>query len=269
MAKTRSSSKTGAANDARMFDGLLYCEGRPKPYFRGLFHLITTTILMPIYFNLMYPQIDETYELIAVAVLYCGSLFSFGTSCLFHCLKWEKHTEISLQKLDHCAIFINIACVYTPVAIVLLNQNYDKLYFPVLVTLILTWIAALLGVYHVYNYRSQRMKLWVGNILLSVPAYPILSSCLTQFERTMSVIGLLSYALGAYLFSKRYKFIESFCPLIFGYHEVFHFLTVISFSCTILLLYSTISHTSLRCFDNVTDVICSDSYDSTEGIVIP
>lgn len=259
--KTRSSTRKSCdSKDDRMFDGLLYCEGRAKPYLRGFFHLVSTTILMPYYYYyFMYPQIDKIYEFVAVAILYGGSYFSFGTSTLFHRLEWNKHTEIQLQKLDHCAIFINIACVYTPVALVLFNQNYDKLYFPVIVTLILTWLAASFGVYHVYNYRSQRMKLWVSTIFLSVPAYPMLSSCLTKFERTMAIIGLASYAFGAYIFSKRFKFIESFCPLIFGYHEIFHIFTVLSFTCTILLLYSIISDTSIRCHDNTFDVICMTS----------
>jgi|LauGreSBDMM110SN_4_FD.fasta_scaffold67853_1 hemolysin III len=257
--QTRSYTKCSIKKDGRMFDDLLYCEGRAKPYFRGFFHLITTVILMPFYFYFTYQQIDNIHELIAVAILYGGSYFSFGTSTLFHCFKWDKHTEISLQKLDHSAIFINIACVYTPVSLVLLNQNYNKVYLAVLVTLILTWIAALFGVYHVYNFRSQRMKLWVGTILLSLPAYPILSTCLTKFERRMAILGLASYAIGAYIFSKRFKFIEAFCPLVFGYHEIFHAFTILSFTCTILLLYSVISDTSIRCHDNAFDAICTSS----------
>lgn len=95
----------------------------------------------------------------------------------------------------------------------------------VYLTIGILWILTSLGIWHVFNRHGGRMKYWVFNIVFSFPTYFLLSSHLTLLERSYAIFGLLLYAIGAIIFSRKAC---NFFPHIFGYHEVFHIFTILA-----------------------------------------
>ena len=88
------------ANDFRLFpNDLMYCEGRFKPFARGLFHAIGVTLLCPIWASNISLSIDNYNESMAWIIFFSGILACWIISALFHCFKWSLKDEIFLQKL--------------------------------------------------------------------------------------------------------------------------------------------------------------------------
>lgn len=146
--------------------------------------------------------------------------------------------------LDHSAVFINIACSFTPIAYLVLHKSSDPFNPLVLGTMAIIWIACLFGIWHVHYRRGQRMKFWVTTICLSFISYPHLSNSLTLLERSYAIYGLVLYSIGAVIFGRK-----TFNPIpnVFEHHEVFHFFTVLAGICAYLLIHSLCKEVEIRC----------------------
>jgi hemolysin III len=137
-----------------------------------------------------------------------------------------------LKRLDHANIFLIIAGTYTPFAVVLLPEG------PARTLLWIVWSGALAGV-------AFRV-LWVGAPRwLYVPVYVALGwvavAYLPQFADAgpavlaLVVAGGLLYTAGGVVYGLRRP---DPSPRWFGFHEVFHALTIVAFAahCTGLAL---------------------------------
>jgi hemolysin III len=236
-------------SDDRLFPGFpLYCEGRHKPYYRGVLHFVALIVFIPIFMNFVIDHVDQWLECIGLFIYCLGTTISWGCSSLLHCVRWPLQNEISVQKLDHSAVFVYISFTYLPVMIILSDRVHHILVYISTLAMILICIY---GIYHVYNYKSQRMHLWLVAATSSAPSYPILSTHLTNFEKIISILGLMTYLAGAFIFGKR---LLNFFPNTFGYHEVFHLFTIIASSCGFILLWSMCQITESRCLISVSTV---------------
>lgn len=233
-------------DDRRMFPGtILYCEGRVKPQFRGMFHALGVILLLPAKIGtLLLFELNSSLEWMSLAVLAGGTLCSWGASSLFHCISWELHDEIKMQKLDHSAVFINIACSYTSIAALVVRQLSDEGFWVVMITTMILWGLCLWGIWHVHAKRTQRMKLWVSIVATTFPSYFYLSSRLTLNERAYTILGLLLYGVGATIYGKR---LFDPIPHIFGFHEIFHICTVLATLCAFHLMWSLSQDLHQRC----------------------
>ncbi len=158
-----------------------------------------------------------------VAVFSLTAAMLFGVSALYHRGHWSPGTRAVLKRLDHANIFLIIAGTYTPFTVLLLPSG------PARVLLWLVWTGALAGV-------AFRV-LWVGAPRwLYVPVYLALGwvavMYLPDFLRggvaafALLVIGGLLYTVGGVIYGiKR----PNPSPRWFGFHEVFHALTVAAF----------------------------------------
>lgn len=74
-----------------------------------------------------------------------------------------------------------------------------------------------------------------------------LSSLLSSYNLiTLDIkLGISAYGLGAYIFGKRLG--NTMRPDIFGYHEIFHALTVVAAICSFLLIESLTHNVEERC----------------------
>jgi hypothetical protein len=86
--------------DDRLFPGsIMYCEGRPKPLFRGKLHAFAAIILCPLWSQVVYSHVDSWSEIIAICVFFFGLIFCWTTSALYHISSWSLQGEIFLQRL--------------------------------------------------------------------------------------------------------------------------------------------------------------------------
>lgn len=146
--------------------------------------------------------------------------------------------------LDHSAIFINIACSYTPFALLISHHAEGVIDYVCYGTVLILWLACLAGIWHVHNVKEERLKLQVLMTVMTFPSYPFLASYLTVTERGYAILGLLMYMIGAFIFSKQ---LETPVPHIFGYHEIFHVFTIAAGICSFLLIMSMIRSKDERC----------------------
>ena len=161
----------------------------------------------------------------AAAVYFASSILLFGNSALYHRFRWKPFTKKLLKRIDHANIFLLIAGTYTPISVSALPQEKGTL------LLWLVWSIALLGVgFRVFWINAPR---W-----LDVPMYLglgwIASLYVVDFFNvnwvmmTLVITGGLFYSVGAVIYGLKRP---NPSPKHFGFHEIFHALTVAAFFC--------------------------------------
>lgn len=233
-------------DDNRLFPELpLYCEGYPKPLLRGMFHLIFALLLGPFGLWHLTTESKGIFEGRVAAILYIlGSFTCYFISALYHVGRWSVQTEIVLQKLDHCAICIFAAGTNTPVALLLLPKG------PGLMLFTLSWGTA---IWTSWNVFSQRPAVWRIVISCSsiLPFFIILWYRMNTLEYFCMLGNSIAMGLGAAAFISQSP---NLWPTVFGYHEVFHILTLIGGSCIYLCNWSVIRR-SCNMYANDIDVL--------------
>jgi len=161
----------------------------------------------------------------AAAVYFASSILLFGNSALYHRFNWKPFTKKLLKRIDHANIFLLIAGTYTPISVTALPAEKGSL------LLVLVWVIAIMGVsFRVFWISAPR---W-----LYVPMYLglgwIASLYVVDFFNanwvmmTLVIVGGVFYSIGAVIYGlKRPNPI----PNHFGFHEIFHALTVAAFFC--------------------------------------
>ena len=149
-----------------------------------------------------------------------------GTSTLYHRVTWSPKARLRMRRADHAGIFLLIAGTYTPVALISLSGAWRTTVLAVVWSCSLAaaicklcWVAA-------PKWFSALVGLalgWVGVIVL--PRF-------AHHEGIAPVIllaaGGLAYTAGAVVYAIRRP---DPSPRIFGYHEVFHALTIVALAC--------------------------------------
>ncbi len=194
----------------------------PRPAWRGWIHLgaFPFAIAMGV---VLITLADSTAAKVGSAVFMATSLAMFGVSATYHRFPWGPKVKAVLKRIDHTNILLLIAGTYTPVAICALPHTL------MVVVLWVMWSGAALGIaFRVLWINAPR---W-----LYVPIYLVLGCAalglLPQFFAAsvpMTVLilsGGVAYIIGALVYGfKR----PNPVPTQFGFHEVFHALTVVAF----------------------------------------
>ncbi|MFD6530112.1 hemolysin III family protein [Streptomyces sp. NPDC060184] len=168
---------------------------------------------------------DSAKGRIACAVYVLSACLLFGVSAVYHRGTWGPRGEAVLRRLDHANIFLIIAGTYTPLTLLLLPDSTGR---PLLWAV---WAAALAGIaFRVF---------WVGAPRwLYTPCYIAMGWAavffLPDFMRAGGVAVLVLVVVGGILYSaggviyglKR----PNPSPRFFGFHEVFHSLTLAAFA---------------------------------------
>nr|WSW67133.1 hemolysin III family protein [Streptomyces sp. NBC_00995] len=194
-----------------------------KPRMRGWLHagmfpavLIAGIVLIAL--------ADSTRGRIACTIYIATACLLFGVSAVYHRGTWGPRGEAVLRRLDHANIFLIIAGTYTPLTLLLLPESTGT---PLLWAV---WAAAIAGIaFRVF---------WVGAPRwLYTPCYIAMGWAavffLPDFMRTggiavlvLVVVGGLLYSAGGVIYGiKR----PNPSPRFFGFHEVFHSLTLAAF----------------------------------------
>jgi hemolysin III len=153
---------------------------------------------------------------IAVCLLY-------GTSALYHRRTWQPKARAVMKRLDHAMILVLIAGTYTPFALLLLHGSTST------AVLALAWGGALAGI-------TLRM-LWISAPRWAVIPPYLLVGWIAVFVMpellhaggvaTLVLVagGGLIYSLGAVVYATKRP---DPWPKTFGYHEVFHLMTILA-----------------------------------------
>ncbi|HOU94536.1 MAG TPA: hemolysin III family protein [Polyangiaceae bacterium] len=162
------------------------------------------------------------------AVFGAASILLFGISAVYHRGNWSPTTTAVLRRLDHTNIFLVIAGSCTPMAVILLDGAARR------TTLLVIWGGALAGllarVFWLGAPRWFYTPVYVALGWVAVWQMPAFWNATPQGPTIVWLIaaGGLAYTIGAVVYGTRRP---NPSPRWFGFHEVFHSLTVIGFTC--------------------------------------
>jgi hemolysin III len=196
-----------------------------KPHLRGWIHAGVTpfVIVASIVLVVLSPTPAAKWS---TAVFGLTAIMLFGTSAVYHRGRWSPRTAAVLRRLDHTNIFLIIAGTYTPLSVLLLPADTAR------TLLIVVWSGALIG--------TLARIFWLGAPRwVYVPVYVALGwvavSFFPEFYRSggLAIVlliagGGLAYTVGAIVYGTKRP---NPSPRWFGFHEIFHALTVVGYGC--------------------------------------
>lgn len=195
-----------------------------KPSWRGWIHtgvlpfVVAAGVLLIIFS-------DGWVAKTAAAVYFTSSVLLFGNSALYHRFNWRPGIKKLLKRIDHANIFLLIAGTYTPLSVSALESSKGAL------LLTAVWVITVLGVgFRVFWINAPR---W-----LYVPIYLALGWAAVFYigdffeanwvVMVLVILGGLMYSVGAIIYGLKRP---NPVPKHFGFHEIFHALTVAAFFC--------------------------------------
>jgi hemolysin III len=158
------------------------------------------------------------------AIFAASALANFSVSAALHRGHWHERTMAVIRRLDHASIFVLIAGSYTPFTILMLTGR-DR------VTLLATaWVGAALGIgFRLFWAAAPR---WLYTVIYLVLGWAAIffAGAFASYAGTavpaLMIAGGVLYTLGGIVYG-----IQRPNPSVrwFGFHEVFHALTVAAF----------------------------------------
>jgi hemolysin III len=194
---------------------------RTKPRLRGVFHEAAFYAALGAGLTLvcLAPSLRVAWPL----AVYTGSLACMlGFSALYHRPTWTVKSRQRLRRLDHCGIFLLIAGSYTPLCTLVLPAPRG------LLLLAAVWTGALAGVGQSLLWIDAPKPVTAGLYILlgwlAATALPQLWHGLGLAGFSLLVCGGVAYTIGGLIYAARRP---DPAPAVFGYHEIFHALTIV------------------------------------------
>ena len=164
---------------------------------------------------------------VAAAAFFAGSVVTMLTfSALYHRITWSRKARLRMRRLDHAGIYLLIAGTYTPVGLLSLRGVLQH------VVLGVVWGGATAAT--IAKFCWVRAPKWLSAAIglalgwVGVAAMPQLARNAGIAAAVLLAAGGLAYTLGAVVYARRKP---DPVPAIFGYHELFHALTIVAIAC--------------------------------------
>ena len=146
-------------------------------------------------------------------------------SATYHRITWSPRARVWMRRLDHAAIFVLIAGTYTPMGLLGIQGEIGTR----VVTMV--WVGAALGIlqslFWVDAPKALTAALCVALGWVVVPYTSALRQALGTSATALLFVGGVAYTLGAVAYATKRPKLR---PEVFGYHEVFHALTLVGAS---------------------------------------
>jgi hemolysin III len=195
-----------------------------KPRLRGVFHELGFYAALVAGAFLVATADAGRARLSAIVFATCLAA-CFGASALYHRPTWRPRPRAWLARLDHAGIYLLIAGTYTPFGLLVMSRGWAVPVLSVVwggaaaaILLKLVWVRA-------PKWLSAAIALALGWVaaaaftqLLKVPVAGLV----------LVVAGGLLYTAGAVVYARKRP---DPVPHVFGYHELFHVLTVAAAAC--------------------------------------
>ena len=194
-----------------------------KPRLRGWLH--AGTLPLAIVAGIVLVALSPTQTTRIGSAVFAGSAtLLFAGSAVMHRGRWSPKVDNALRRLDHANIFLLIAGTYTPFALLLLDGRSER------ILLSLVWVGALAGIaFRIFWLRAPR---WVYTPLYLALGWAALfwmgdfAQSASVAVLTLMIVGGALYSVGGVVYGLQRP---DPAPRWFGFHEVFHTLTVIAF----------------------------------------
>lgn len=197
---------------------------RVRPRLRGVLHAAGFVVAVVV--GAVFVSATDGRRFVAAAVFAASAATMLGASALYHRITWSPRARPRMRRVDHAGIYILIAGTYTPVGLLSLHGSMQRTVLGVVwagaAAAILTkicWVGAPKWLSAVFGITLG----WVG-----IAAMPQLAHSAGLAAVALIAAGGVAYTLGAIVYARRRP---DPIPTVFGYHEVFHALTLVALAC--------------------------------------
>jgi hemolysin III len=195
-----------------------------KPRLRGVFHELGFFAAIGLGVPLVLTAHAGKARLAAIVFATCVA-GCFGASALYHRPTWRPAVRGWLARLDHAGVYLLIAGTYTPFCLLVFSRGWSV---PVLT---IVWGGAVAAI--LLKVVWLRTPKWVSaavGLALGWVAVVAISQLLKLHTGgvVLVVVGGLLYTAGAIVYARRRP---DPVPSVFGYHELFHVLTLGAAGC--------------------------------------
>jgi hemolysin III len=197
---------------------------RVKPKLRGVFHEIGFYAAVAVGVLLVVTA-EPGRARMAGAIFASCVVVCFGASAVYHRPMWRPRPRAWLARLDHIGVYLLIAGSYAPFGLIVLSRGWA---IPVLAVV---WGGALLAI--VLKIVWLQAPKWLSAVIgltlgwVGAVTFPQLLK-LSLVAILLVVASGILYTAGAVVYARRHPDPH---PRVFGYHELFHVLTIAAVAC--------------------------------------
>jgi hemolysin III len=196
-----------------------------RPLLRGVLHQAAFSVSLVV--GTLVIVAAEGAQQHAAAAIFAGSVAAcLGASALYHRVTWSPGLRLWMRRVDHAGIYLLIAGTYTPVCLLVLSGAWR------LVVLAVVWGGAAAAIVLKFVWVSAPKWVAAATALalgwVSIAILPQLVERLDPAAVALLGAGGLAYTAGALVYARRRP---DPAPRVFGYHELFHALTIAAIAC--------------------------------------
>jgi hemolysin III len=200
-------------------------ETAARPLLRGVLHggAFVASCVIGVLFVIAAPD-ARVLPALAFAV---SATVMLGTSTLYHRIRWKRTAaRLWMRRADHAGIFLLIAGTYTPVGLISLHGPWR------ITILAIVWSGAALAILVKMCWvRAPKVLSAAVGVALGWAGVAALPQIMHHDGIAPVVLlgaGGLAYTAGAVVYALRRP---DPIPKVFGYHELFHALTIGALAC--------------------------------------
>jgi hemolysin III len=203
---------------------MVVAAARVKPRLRGVFHELGFYAAVCVGVVLVLTA-EAGRARVSAAVFSACVAACFGASALYHRPTWPPNVRAWLARLDHGGVYLLIAGTYAPFGLLVMSTAWAV---PVLSVV---WGGALVAI--LLKFVWVQAPKWLSAIIgiglgwVAVAAFPQLLK-VEPLGILLVIAGGLLYTAGAVVYARRRP---DPVPQVFGYHELFHVLTLGGVTC--------------------------------------
>jgi hemolysin III len=208
----------------------------PRPLLRGVLHQAAFSVSLVVG-TLLIVGAEGARRQLAAAVFAGSVAVCFGASALYHRVTWTPRRRLWMRRIDHTGVYLLIAGTYTPICLLVLDGAWR------LVVLVMVYVGA--GAAVVLKFAWVEAPKWVSAVLgvalgwAGVAVLPQLATRLNPVAVALLGVGGLAYTAGAIIYARRRP---NPLPAVFGYHELFHALTLVAVACQYVAIAFFVIH---------------------------
>ena len=192
-----------------------------KPLLRGWIHLVGVFVLLGTS-PLLIARAQNWTQVIWVCCFIFGVASMMTTSALFHRVNWSPSKRRAWRRADHSTIFLAITGSYAAISGLTMHGTIR------LVLLIVIGTGAVIGI--AIRQLALDTPKWVNTLPYLVVGWAAVG-VMPQIYRggghsvfLLVVAGGIAYSIGAVFYGTKWPKLS---PRVFGYHELFHSLTIV------------------------------------------
>lgn len=206
----------------------------PIPRMRGVLHTWAAPVAAAVGLVAL-ALANEARARVGSAVWAVSLTALFAVSATYHRGAWRPAVKAWWQRADHSIIFVFIAGSYTPIALLVLEGTKSW------IVLATVWGGALAGVLTRLTWHTAPRwlfgPLYIALGWVAITVLPDLATSAPVHANVLLFVGGVLYTVGAVVFATRKP--DPF-PQTFGYHEVFHALTILAATCHAVAIYAIV-----------------------------